>query len=145
MKLERTLERNVELLLRQNQIMLRIFTKHFEEVLNKEDEIMDVVKEVSDQVDVTLAVMSNGLAEIQKDLAALASIPIVPDNTAAIEAQLARLKDGTDKLAAGLPAPVVAPAPAPAPPAPVSSPAPAEAPPAADATVVVPPVPGAAA
>lgn len=138
-------DHKLELLLRQNEKILNLLSKHFAEVLTKEDEIMDVVKEVSDQVDITLAVMSNGLAEIQKDLAALASIPIVPDNTSAIEAQLARLKDGTDKLAAGLPAPAVVVSPAvvvPEPVTPVAAPvaAPADAGPA-----VVAPVPGAAA
>lgn len=142
-------DHKLELLLRQNEKILSLLSKHFAEVLTKEDTIImaiDVVKDMAAQVDDTLTVMANSVAEIQKDLANLASIP--PDNTAAIEAQIARLKTGTDALASSLPAPtvVVAPvapvvAPAPTPDAPVSPAAPA------DATVatVVQPVPGAAA
>lgn len=142
-------DHKLELLLRQNEKILSLLSKHFAEVLTKEDTIImaiDVVKDMAAQVDDTLTVMANSVAEIQKDLANLASIPA--DNTAAIEAQIARLKTGTDALAASLPAPtvVVAPvtpvvAPAPTPDAPVSPAAPA------DATVgtVVQPVPGAAA
>lgn len=116
-----TLDAKVDLLLRQNQIILRLLSKNFTQVLNMEDELMDVVKDVSDQVDSSLAVMASAVAEIQKDMAELAAIPA--DNTAAIEDKMAKLKAGTDALAAALPK---APTPvAPAEPAAPVTPAPA--------------------
>jgi hypothetical protein len=101
----------------------------------------DVVADLSAQVSATLATLDDLLAKHQADVTALAAIPVTPDNTAALEAQIAALKDGTDKVRAALAsvatataasaasaAAPAAPAAAPAPTAPAESAAPAAAP-----------------
>ena len=100
--------------------------------------MVDVVADLQAQVTATLGVLNDLLAKHQSDVAALAAIPVTPDNTASLEAQIAALKDGTDKVVAAFatvasanaattasaPAPA-APAAAPAPSAPAESAAPA--------------------
>lgn len=79
--------------------------------------MVDAVADLTAQTDATLAGLTALVTEIQKDVALLAATP--KDNTDAVEAQVARLKEGTDAAAAALaalqPAPTVEPAPEPAP------------------------------
>jgi cell division protein FtsB len=114
--------------------------------------MVDVVADLRAQVQETLAAVNALLAQHADDVAKLAAIPVTPDNTADLEAQIAALKDGTAKVTAALAsataavaAPVAsagaaaAPADAPAPAAPADSAAPTAP---AEAPAATPAAPG---
>jgi paraquat-inducible protein B len=62
--------------------------------------MVDVVADLAAQVDSTLSVLNGLLATVAADVEALKNIPVIPDNTQALEDQIAKLKVGTDAAVA---------------------------------------------
>src|SRR3954470_14946612 len=76
-----------------------LLAEYIHAIIHKEMKPMvDAVSDLTAATDSALSVIGELLAEVQKDVAALAVLP--KDNTAALEVQIERLKTGTDAAAA---------------------------------------------